>query len=1141
MISEISPYNEFLDDEDNQDPDWIELMNVTTGTVNLSGWYLTDADDNLTKWTIPAVSLSSGEMVVIFASGKDRTDPAGELHTNFKLSEEGEYLALVRPDGVTIEDEFDAYPETPMDMTYGRAFGGIDTLVPLGAHVDIHIPTDGSLGTTWTSDAFSTSAPNWFSGQTAVGYFTTPTLQVAGDLLVDLDASGLSAGSLSTWTNNGTLGTQFASIGTGDPTVETVDGAVAVSFDGDDAMSLDALVPESISGTESWSMEAWVYNPSFSEYEVMVSCWHCDQNGSGMFSYGYHGSWGVFTAWSNDLGCDVIPPSKQWHHLVLTNEGGLGGYMRIYVDGKQDNIRQMVVSLRDVSEAIPVMLGMSTTDTGLSASANYGIGLSASLARVRIHSEELTADQVLLNYEREKNEFTGVPVTGFQQAGNLLVVLDAADATAGSSSWANSGTLGGTFAEVGNDVVKETVDGMPAVTFDGISGYQGPNSITDIEDASDRTIEVWAWNPAAKDQETMVSWAYLGTNLRHMVFGYGSHGSWGAVANWGAGDMPWNGLPEMGTWHHLTYVYDGAVSSIYVDGELDNSMGMALDTRNNRPIMLGCQTDTNGVSITYAQSAELSIGRIRVHGGALTPAQVKANYIDERDEFGYVAPEEAETIYTTDVSTEMYGVNSGAYLRIPFTIDGDPSLLYTIMRLKMIYDDGFVAYLNGTEIASRNAPVSVAYDSTATTSVSAMSLEDLTTETIVVSEYVGLLQSGLNVLAIHGLNSSATDYDFFIQPELSAATFETSPSWYLSEPTPGEFNGYHVPGILDINHSPNQPATTETCKITADIDDPDGIVSVTLSYQVVSPGSYIPAYLPLDHDTLQYYPDTPNEVNPDYVNPANWTTVTMYDDGTNGDVTPFNGKYTAILPVQSTNRTLVRYRITVTNGVGVSVTAPYPLDPSLNCAYYVYDGVPAYTVDSSVEFGGSHTYSQEVMNSLPVYHLISRNEDIEECNAWDSQYELDSNNTGLTYIAARRKENWFGTFVYDDVVYDNICYRLRGTNARYLLDGKRSWKIVFNRGNEFQARDIYGKKYPTKWRKLLIGKMFSNLQGWWWNTSVAPIPYSDFGLAEAMGNKMFNLYGVPAPFTHWMHFRVVDGANEAPDQYYGDFWGMFLA
>jgi Bacterial Ig domain len=61
---------------------------------------------------------------------------------------------------------------------------------------------------------------------------------------------------------------------------------------------------------------------------------------------------------------------------------------------------------------------------------------------------------------------------------------------------------------------------------------------------------------------------------------------------------------------------------------------------------------------------------------------------------------------TTDVAAQMKNVNATAYLRLPFN-SPDPACLDQL-RLRMKYDDGFVAYLNGVEVARRNAPSGVA-------------------------------------------------------------------------------------------------------------------------------------------------------------------------------------------------------------------------------------------------------------------------------------------------------------------------------------------------------------------------------------------------------------------------------------------------
>lgn len=121
IINEILASNSSigLKDKDGESSDWIELYNPGNGTINLSGWSITDSETKHQKWTFPSVSIASGEYLVIFASGKDYTNPSSELHTNFSLSASGEYLGLLEPDG-TISDEYaPAFPAQITDVSYG--------------------------------------------------------------------------------------------------------------------------------------------------------------------------------------------------------------------------------------------------------------------------------------------------------------------------------------------------------------------------------------------------------------------------------------------------------------------------------------------------------------------------------------------------------------------------------------------------------------------------------------------------------------------------------------------------------------------------------------------------------------------------------------------------------------------------------------------------------------------------------------------------------------------------------------------------------------------------------------------------------------------------------------------------------------
>ena len=118
--------NEFLarndkgiTDMDGKTSDWIELYNPGDGPMAMSGWALTDDSDSPQKWVFPEVSIPAGDYLVLFASGKDRKDPAGELHTNFKLSGSGDGLSLTDPDGEIVQSLGQPYPFQLADISYG--------------------------------------------------------------------------------------------------------------------------------------------------------------------------------------------------------------------------------------------------------------------------------------------------------------------------------------------------------------------------------------------------------------------------------------------------------------------------------------------------------------------------------------------------------------------------------------------------------------------------------------------------------------------------------------------------------------------------------------------------------------------------------------------------------------------------------------------------------------------------------------------------------------------------------------------------------------------------------------------------------------------------------------------------------------
>jgi hypothetical protein len=122
-----------LRDEDGESADWIEIRNPNPFAIDLGGYRL---QDSANPWDFPAGSIipASGYRIV-FASSKNRTNPAANLHTNFGLSAEGEYLALETPAGAIVTEFSPAFPPQRQNVS-----GGLEN----GAIIFYPLPTPGA-------------------------------------------------------------------------------------------------------------------------------------------------------------------------------------------------------------------------------------------------------------------------------------------------------------------------------------------------------------------------------------------------------------------------------------------------------------------------------------------------------------------------------------------------------------------------------------------------------------------------------------------------------------------------------------------------------------------------------------------------------------------------------------------------------------------------------------------------------------------------------------------------------------------------------------------------------------------------------------------------------------------------------------
>lgn len=140
VINEVVGKNSSLmPDEEGDYNDLIELYNPTGGQINLGGSYLTDSENNPQKWKMPNIYIPAHSYLVIFADGKDSSDPAdGVYHTNFSISSKGETVYLVDSEGrIASSLQFPACDIA--DISYGRVQSGAEA----GQAAWFAVPTPG--------------------------------------------------------------------------------------------------------------------------------------------------------------------------------------------------------------------------------------------------------------------------------------------------------------------------------------------------------------------------------------------------------------------------------------------------------------------------------------------------------------------------------------------------------------------------------------------------------------------------------------------------------------------------------------------------------------------------------------------------------------------------------------------------------------------------------------------------------------------------------------------------------------------------------------------------------------------------------------------------------------------------------------
>jgi hypothetical protein len=286
---------------------------------------------------------------------------------------------------------------------------------------------------------------------------------------------------------------------------------------------------------------------------------------------------------------------------------------------------------------------------------------------------------------------------------------------------------------------------------------------------------------------------------------------------------------------------------------------------------------------------------------------------------------------------------------------------------------------------------------------------------------------------------------------------------------------------------------------------------------VVAPGNFIPSTLPKAISGGNFVNvSAPLAPNPAFELADNWTTIAMNDDGLGDDLLGGDGIWTGTIPPQA-NRTIVRYRITVTDNAGLSARVPYADDPSLNFACFVYDGVPDYEGTSAAD-----------LQKFPVYHFLTRKADYDQCVAYDANASQR-----LSAGPSWNYENWkrlLSAMAWSTTISRIASRERMGVTRRSGTGGagnaKRAFKFLFNKGYEFDAIDQAGNPYPEKWSTMITENLWENRASY------------TFSLNEVVSFELFNRLGIPSPRGHMSHFRTILQSAEQATKWSGDFWGL---
>ena len=472
-----------------------------------------------------------------------------------------------------------------------------------------------------------------FYAAVVMGCGAASALETAGELIVNLDMSTLSGKAdgeyIGVWENQADGDLAVADFlpctsGKGAVYVANAGGCPGVYFNGtvDATMESASTPPSTICGGDTWSVEAWIYTPTLLSSKTYFS-WTRRGGANQLIEmrYGNDNGNGV-EHHSNNVGWNGIPAAGEWHYVCITRNSS--GTENLYVDGSRQNGKDNYTALNIRDNGTFTLGGVKSDGGGFDGGLLY----TGYVGMIRVHSDDLTAEQVKSNYKAE--------YLGYQHAwkGGTGLWSDATQWGCGQVPIDNGVAVfmnGGTATLSGGSVALSQLnvcDG--AVTVDGgatLAINAGGN--INLAKLASATGTVWIKNGTFAPNRR-VDGAVSGGNL---VLKFGESG---AAAGTAKATFPnellvaANGYGELiledgaditcRSWTSAGRSSASASGKIIVNGgqlTCNDWLLVGCDNGSGDLVLNGGKVLANGIEFTYNGSNAAQYGNIHLNGGVL--------------------------------------------------------------------------------------------------------------------------------------------------------------------------------------------------------------------------------------------------------------------------------------------------------------------------------------------------------------------------------------------------------------------------------------------------------------------------------------------------------------------------------------------